>query len=242
MHEMAQSARLKVMAAIAVGMMAMLCLAAVPFQAHAFTLVLNQKKSSTQYLSIAKYKNTGELSEIVYEAERFHGYYLASKEWYGGVFELQNVKNLKRKNISVVDADSDGCSKGCKTYYLVPKGPGKASLSYTYKGKKYTRNFVFKKYSNPVKSLKIGKKQLAKKFKSTYYYRTGKTLKGKLQVKAAKNWKLQKIEYNGKKVKNGAKVTYHKNKYSDDYLVLTFKNKKTKVVQQVTVGTYLDWE
>ena len=61
-------------------------------------------------------------------------------------------------------------------------------------------------------------------------------------MKAAKNWKLQKIEYNGKKVKNGAKVTYHKNKYSDDYLVLTFKNKKTKVVQQVTVGTYLDWE
>lgn len=76
------------------------------------------------------------------------------------------------------------------------KKAGTSVISYTIKD--YDKNAKVKvkdtvkvyNYTNPVKSFKIGKKQLASKFKSSPFCPTSKGLKGKLSVTLNKGWKL----------------------------------------------------
>ena len=79
------------------------------------------------------------------------------------------------------------------------KKAGTATVSYTIRD--YDKNKKVKvkdtvkiyNYTNPVKSFKIGKKQLASKFKSSPFCSTSKGLKGKLSVTLNKGWKLISI-------------------------------------------------
>ena len=121
---------------------------------------------------------------------------------------------------------------------LEVKKAGTATLTCVYKEKEYKIKYVVKKYVNPVKTLKIGKKNYAKKFKKSHYLSgCSYPIKGKLNVVAAKNWKLKTMRlsyydkeggYCEKNVKNGKKI------YGLS-LSLTFKNKKTKAVETINV-------
>ena len=91
--------------------------------------------------------------------------------------------------------------------------------------------FVVYKYINPFKSLKIGKKNYASKFKKRFVYNNVPVkTSGKLSYSLKKNWKVESI-YNVKKnnrwvsIKKGAKVKFAKG----EEIILNLKNKKTGV-------------
>ena len=113
---------------------------------------------------------------------------------------------------------------------------GTATLICIYKGDRYKVKYIVKEYVNPVKTLKIGKKNYAKMFKKLncvldYAY----PFSGKLNIVPAKNWVLKKAQLTyltkdgglrTKTVKNGAKI-------KGVALSLTLKNKKTKAVETI---------
>ncbi|MDO5118005.1 MAG: hypothetical protein Q4D34_05915 [Eggerthellaceae bacterium] len=122
------------------------------------------------------------------------------------------------------------------------KKPGKATLSYKWKGKKHKVNITVKKYHNPLKSLKIGSKQYKQKFDKYatnvfWTYESGGSadsyLKGKIKVTPKKNWKVKSIKYlkwNSEgvgKVKSGEKLP------KSEGVIITCYNKKTKVTQKL---------
>lgn len=116
---------------------------------------------------------------------------------------------------------------------LTLKKTGTTKISYVYKGKKYSTTLKVNKYTNPFKTLTIN----GKSYKSGFDYKKASrselndfysvfsdlNFKGKVKVKAAKNWKLEKIYSgymeNGKKMKNGGSI---------DNLQCTVKLKNTK--------------
>ena len=202
---------------LAVGMVVALCLALAPCRALALKDISASHPGNTRYLPVSHSKG--------------YGYFVSDLYSWTYCIDLSKASGIRAKNLILEEEEDIG-------YILRPKKPGKASISYKLKGKQHTAKYVFVKYKNPMKSLKIGKKQLAKHFKRDCTWNPQKKLKGKLKVKAAKGWKLVRITHNGKKVKNGKKITYR----PDDDLCLVFKNKKTKVVQRTCVGWGSDGE
>lgn len=90
---------------------------------------------------------------------------------------------------------------------------GKAKVTYTVGGSKRTLSFTVRKYSNPVKSFKLGLKDYAAKFKKAKSHNIAKRKAnlGRVSVKPAKGWKLKRIysgysARNALTVKNGSKV------------------------------------
>lgn len=139
--------------------------------------------------------------------------------------QLKNVKSSNENALFVWGTE------GNRTLLYTDK-PGKSTVTYTYKGKKYKAKVVVKKYQNPVKSVTIGKKTYSKPFKSFWEYSVKrKALNGKtIKVTPAKGWKVVSISYtyrkNGKfkKVSNGGKLT-NMSKYPS--VVITMMNKQT---------------
>ena len=145
--------------------------------------------------------------------------------------EIYDLKSTNEKVIYPEVYDDD-------TILLNVYKPGKATISCTYHGEEYSINYIVKKYVNPVKSFKIGKKEYAKKFKKRELCNLSvKTLKGKLKIVPAKNWKIKKINLNyiksgnmlTKKVKNGQKI-------KGVEVWVTLKNKKTKAVERLILA------
>ena len=152
------------------------------------------------------------------------------------------VTSIKSSNASMIDFDS---MVDVNPRFSVVK-PGTTTISYKMSnGKSYS--FVLKaiKYANPVKKLKIGDRNYASKVRSDDWKGINKEyLVGKVSVKAKPGWALKKItvekynsksptNYTAKKVKNNKKLTKNS---KVKYLHVTFKNKKSKVVQTVTVA------
>lgn len=83
--------------------------------------------------------------------------------------------------------------------YISIKKPGKAVLTVRAekngKYKTYKIKVTVKKYSNPLKKLKIGSKDLTKKFnkKNEYATMNKKPLEGKLRIKVKSGYKIKKI-------------------------------------------------
>ena len=112
---------------------------------------------------------------------------------------------------------------------------GKATVTYTYKGKTHKVKVVVKKYPKPIKKLKIGKTNYARKLKSmAYAFPKWNACKGKkLSLTPAKGWDVKSIKfsyysadwekYYTKKVRNGGKLPKVTNAES---LIITLKNKK----------------
>ena len=125
------------------------------------------------------------------------------------------------------------------------KKPGAIKLSYRWGGKSHTVTIRGYKYANPVKSLKIGGRQYAKKFSQTSVANLGSLSEkgtcptGKLQVVAAKNWKVKKIMVSTPQktvsVKNGVKISCAK---TNKEVLVCLCNSKTKVTQWVSLGWY----
>ena len=110
---------------------------------------------------------------------------------------------------SLKSSRSRVASAGIETYdnisYIVvkPKRKGRTvvSFKYTYKKKTKKYRFTFRvvPYENPLRSLKIGSKGYAAKFRRNSYYALNGKVKGKVTVKAAKGWKVVDlaVEENG---------------------------------------------
>ena len=106
---------------------------------------------------------------------------------------------------------------------------------------KYSAKVQVAKYSNPVKTLKIGSKNYAKYFKDNDYgYWAKKSISGKLLITPSKGWEL--IDIIKVNQKNG-RISYPKyvknkkftisNNYSCEF---GFRNKKTGILCYVFLG------
>ena len=149
--------------------------------------------------------------------------YLQGKKGYSYVdvtCKKGKLTKVKSSNTKVVDVYPWGEDwKDANGFTIVGLKKGKATVTYTYKGKKYKVKVVVKKYSNPVKVLKVGKKNYARKLKKNCYIEVKKwsAWKGKkINVTPANGWKIKSIKYisvnsnytkySTKKVRNGGKL------------------------------------
>ena len=121
------------------------------------------------------------------------------------------------------------------------KKPGTTKLTYTWKGKKHSVKIKVLKYTNPVKSFKIGGKQFKSAFKKYTTNNVKDTIvKGKIAITPAKNWKVKSIKYHiyndsvdkDVKVRNKGKLPR-----VDTFVTVRCKNTKTKAVQELTLYT-----
>lgn len=106
-----------------------------------------------------------------------------------GCSKASEIKSLKSDNENIKVSARNG-------YIRVEYGDkaGKAKITCKVKGVKLSTTFTVKKYSNPCKSLKIGKTNLTKKYNKTWSYRQNKEFKNqKLDVQMNKNWKISTI-------------------------------------------------
>lgn len=137
---------------------------------------------------------------------------------------------VSNKKIVRVHAYKDGLS-------IIGKKPGTTKVSFKYKGKKHKITVKIRKYKNPVKSFKIGGKQVRSRLNEMAEIFFTPLPLGKLNIKPAKGWKVKKIEFfyeNGKikTVKNKkAKVTKNV-----EYVIVTMKNTKKKYSMQLSLG------
>ena len=126
------------------------------------------------------------------------------------------------------------------------KKAGKAKVSFKVKAGSKTYSYEcdvsVSKYSNPIKTLKIGTKNYASKFTKNNYYDLGENKKvtGKLAIKTNANWKIKYLyiwDYNKNKeikVKNNKNITLKKNQS----LMVSCYNSKTKVWTGITVNNF----
>lgn len=148
--------------------------------------------------------------------------------------KLTKVKSSNAKVVEVRPWGDDW--KDSSGITIVGLKKGKATITYTYKGKTRKVKVVVKKYSNPIKTLKIGKKNYAgklKKYSSVNLAKWNACNGKKLSVTPAKNWKIVSIkcsynngdwsEHYAKKVKNGGKLPKAAN---GEVLVIVLKNTK----------------
>ena len=100
---------------------------------------------------------------------------------------------------------------------------------------KYTTRVTVKKYSPPLKTLKIGKTNFSSKIKNVEHYNIGgKTIKGKLNIKLNKNWEIISVNFTNaqgkmKGIKSNANITMKEK----CYLFVNCRNKKTGVRETV---------
>ena len=142
------------------------------------------------------------------------------------------ITKVKSSNKKVVAVTQSGEFKAM--FQMQFKKAGKAKVTFKYKGKSYTMNVVVAKYTNPVKTYKIGSKNYASKFKkSPFYFAGGKVLKGKVTVKAATGWKFKHFEY----YKNGKLKTAKSYKLSgnEGQVTAVLQHKKSGALVYVSV-------
>ena len=168
--------------------------------------------------------------------------------------EIRLPKKLKQKQVKISKSKSSNEATISVPYgYYNPETgiytisgealkTGKAKVSFNLKVKnkthKYSITITVKKYTNPVKSLKLDKKEFAPKFKkgavTTSRLQPNKIIK----VVPNKGWKLVSIvgrispDTTPVKVNNNGKLNNNGNEYY--LLYITFKNTKTGVTQRLT--------
>lgn len=164
-----------------------------------------------------------------------------------GCTKATEIKNLKSSNTGICRVKA---RPGYVQVYYYKKA-GTATISCKVKGKKISTKFTVKKYQSPIKSLTIGKKNFASKFKGidNYdYYHTDKIKKQKLKITTANDWVIQsisttlngtyKFKYQSKPVKSYSEKISSAKK-SDEVWIRCY-NRKTKMTE--TVILYLHYE
>ena len=147
-----------------------------------------------------------------------------------GVTSVKAIKNPKSTNSKVAGINVRKATKkkdgDVADYYKIAvetiiKKAGKTTFSYSYTDKdgiarKDIVHYIIKKYTNPVKSLKIGKKEYRKKYNSIRHFAIAKkNIKNKkLNIQLKKGWKIGAINRITSKgvvqYKNGAKIPANK--------------------------------
>lgn len=134
--------------------------------------------------------------------------------------------NVTSSNKKVCEADPGyGCLE------LTVNWTGKSVVSYTWRGKVHRVTFVVHKWTKPMKSLVVGGKQYAGKFKKSHAATVNtKYFTGKVKVKSANGWKVRNIEavkgnYDSKMIKLGKTTIKKSDKIRG--LTIRFVNKVT---------------
>ena len=148
-------------------------------------------------------------------------------------YKYENPTEASSSKESVVSTETwDDCGFLGLTF----KKAGTATVSYKWKGTTHTVKFKVYAYANPLKSFKVGSKQFVSKFKKSAVGYYGPYYGGKVVVSSAKNWTIKKIltlgEAGTKTIKNKTKIK----KGKVDFVIVTLKNKKTQVVQKVSLN------
>ena len=139
----------------------------------------------------------------------------------GAEKEPQKVKSSNKRVCSA--------APGYGMLQLSFEKPGKATVSYTWKGKAHKVKFVVHKWTNLVKSFVVGGKQYAGKFaNSNTASATSKFIAGKVKVVAVSGWKVSQIEsvkanYASKTIKNGSTTLKKSDKVRG--LIVRLKNR-----------------
>lgn len=150
--------------------------------------------------------------------------------------KASQIKKLKSSNKNMKVEAKDGYIKAYFGYK-----EGKTTITCTVNKVKLKTTLTVKKYSNPLKTFKIGKTNYTSKYKNIDDYRDNKSYKKqKMVIETNKNWVIRSVyvhsgsstqTYRPNGTKLSKKVTLTKN-YDDVYIYLY--NSKTKVSECLT--------
>ncbi len=150
--------------------------------------------------------------------------------------KASQIKKLKSSNKNMKVEAKDGY---IKVYFGYKEG--KTTITCTVNKVKLKTTLTVKKYSNPLKTFKIGKTNYTSKYKNIDDYRDNKSYKKqKMVIETNKNWVIRSVyvhsgsstqAYRPNGTKLSKKVTLKKN-YDDVYIYLY--NSKTKVSECLT--------
>lgn len=134
-------------------------------------------------------------------------------------YKLDMGKAAKGKTVTVKikEGNSIEVVKSGKKIYLMPVEKGRTKITIKVGKKNYTSTVKVVSFKSHIKSFKVGKKNITKEYNGDEVSnRTGISIKpGKkttITVKPEKGWKVMKITYDGKKIKNGKPVKIHKDR------------------------------
>ena len=168
---------------------------------------------------------------------------------YGKITNLK-VSNKACANVSVWYDDDPFDEPIDDEYYtedppqlkIWPKKAGKVTISYKFLGKKHVLKLVFKKYSNPIKNFRIGKKQLRSVFSkcnenADVYL---EKYSGKIKITPKKGWKLVSKVRAYYEEQTAFKDIRNGNKVPKGCCVVCFKlkNTKTKETHMFSAGIF----
>lgn len=155
--------------------------------------------------------------------------------------KASSIKSLKSSNPSVAKPYIDTTGE-IRVYFF--KKPGKATISFKIGGQTLKTTLTVKKYSNPVSTFKIGKKDFTSRFNSTTecnYFHTAAMNNQKVTIKAAKGWKITSIyiKYGSSSYRNGScsKTSFSKKlsfNGAEDYISVSMYNAKSKAYVNLT--------
>ena len=188
----------------------------------------------------AKPKFPTKMTVIYYPKNKSRNYVLRTIGTNSSV--ISNVKSSNKKVLR---------GKGGNMLGLDLRKAGKATVTFDalVSGKTYKYKSVVNvvKYENPFKTLKIGSKNYASKFKNgevnNWAESSKGTLKGKLNIVPKKNWKIQSINYferavgqqgRWKKIKKGAKINLTAKRGNRVSIVM--KNRKTGIEHRISIN------
>lgn len=173
-----------------------------------------------------------------------------SKASHYAIIEMgSKVKGAKKvtvtsSNKKVIKPDAEMTSYIKEPVVQVGK-KGTATVKIKVKTKKGTKTYKGKikviAYKNPMKKVKLGGKDITKKFKSSLYYSyTGEPGKTKFSIKPAKGWKVKVIRYyrvsgdsaKSKKIKNNSTITWKQN----DWVVFYMYNKSKNLTESYMIS------
>lgn len=135
--------------------------------------------------------------------------------------DVAMIYDVKSSNKKVATAKAKKVNGRYRVHINV-KRTGKVTITYKVKlnnGTSYqsSARYHYKKYKTPISSIKIGNKDLTKRYKKSIHL-SGKPLKGKLKIKLKKGWKL--VDY----------YTFNLKTYgSDDHSIKEFKTSKITI-------------
>lgn len=166
--------------------------------------------------------------------DKYTGYYVTLS--IVGCTKKSQIKNLKSSNKNIKVEAKDGYIK-----VIFRDKAESTKISCKVRGVKLSKTFTVKKYSNPCKSIKLGKTNLTSKYKTYWTYSQKKSFKNqKLNIKMNKNWKITNIYVSNsdgysRYTVNG--TSFNKKisiKGSYSYFDVYCYNKKTKVYECLT--------
>ena len=153
------------------------------------------------------------------------------------------VTKVRSSNKKVVQAQAQNAGAADELHLLAAK-PGKATVSFRYRGKTRKLAVTCRKWANPVRRLTLGGKNYASRFKTSPMVSAGsfKGKKLKLKVTPASGWRLESISYCGlnaggtgvktKTLKNGATVPKGRSEYS---VTIRLRHAKTGTEESLVI-------